>query len=111
MYNFSKEHAFLPFGKNACLFMRAFWGSMTFASQQTKPCVFRCVASVTHFFICEVGGMDNNDSGFPFLRRIDEVGRIVIPKDLRRVLGWEANTPVILRVENGNLVIKTLKED
>ena len=50
--------------------------------------------------------MSEKEEGFPFLRRIDEVGRLVIPKDLRRVLGWDSQTPVVLQIEKGRLVVQ-----
>ena len=52
--------------------------------------------------------MDKNT--FFFLRRLDKVGRIVVPRDLRRALGWEENTHLILQVENGCLVVKKIEK-
>ena len=34
--------------------------------------------------------MKTAESGFVFRRKLDEVGRIVVPKDIRNALGWQA---------------------
>lgn len=45
------------------------------------------------------------------VRNIDLAGRIVIPKELRRTLGWEVGDPIeIIGQENG-LVIKAYNPD
>ncbi|MDU7337262.1 MAG: AbrB/MazE/SpoVT family DNA-binding domain-containing protein [Clostridium sp.] len=45
------------------------------------------------------------------VRNIDLAGRIVIPKELRRTLGWEVGDPIeIIGQENG-LVIKAYHPD
>ncbi len=54
--------------------------------------------------------MGNNETGFPFLRRLDGVGRIVIPMDLRRALGWKENTTLVLCVQGDTLVVKEERE-
>ncbi|EFV78986.1 AbrB/MazE/SpoVT family DNA-binding domain-containing protein [Paraeggerthella hongkongensis] len=39
------------------------------------------------------------------VRRIDDLGRIVIPKEVRTLNGWEAGTPVeMFSTENGLMV-------
>lgn len=40
------------------------------------------------------------------VRRIDNLGRIVIPKEVRDVLGINANDPVEIFVENGYVLLK-----
>lgn len=39
------------------------------------------------------------------VRRIDDVGRIVLPKEMRRELDMKENQPVEISVENGSIVI------
>lgn len=43
------------------------------------------------------------------VRRIDELGRIVIPKEVRRSLGWESGTPMEMNVEHETLIISEYK--
>ena len=52
--------------------------------------------------------MNNQD----IVRRIDELGRIIIPKDIRRQLGWQEGDPVVFVIDNGTLIMKSyLKEE
>lgn len=42
---------------------------------------------------------------FSFLRRMDKMGRIVIPRDIRRILGWQTDTALTIRLcEDGVLL-------
>ena len=41
------------------------------------------------------------------VRRIDELGRIVIPKEIRKLMGIEAGAPMIITDENKNMVTFT----
>ena len=43
-------------------------------------------------------------------RKIDELGRILLPIELRNKMGWEANDSVSLYFVDGNTVIMQLKE-
>ena len=43
-------------------------------------------------------------------RRIDKLGRIVIPKDIRKFLEIENGSTLTLRVDNGKIVIEKRKE-
>lgn len=46
------------------------------------------------------------------IRRIDELGRVVMPKELRRVLNIPAGTPLEFYVEEGNkIVLKKYEPD
>lgn len=40
------------------------------------------------------------------VRRIDDIGRIVIPKELRRVLGFKEGTPLTFSIDKGKLVLE-----
>ena len=42
--------------------------------------------------------------------RINENGRVVIPASFRRALGIEPGDPVVLRIENNELRITTLRQ-
>lgn len=44
------------------------------------------------------------------IRRIDDLGRVVIPKEIRRARGWEEGAPIEI-VPNGNDVILRLYSD
>lgn len=44
-------------------------------------------------------------------RKIDELGRIVIPKDLRKQLGVKNGDPVKLKFADGNIVISKTSEN
>lgn len=39
--------------------------------------------------------------------RVGEQGRIVIPSELRKQLGIEAGTELVIRIESGRLVLET----
>ena len=40
------------------------------------------------------------------IRKIDKLGRIVIPKDLRKALSLTFDTEVEITVENGTIILK-----
>lgn len=40
------------------------------------------------------------------VRKIDSLGRIVIPKEIRRVNNWEEGTPLEIYVEGENVMFK-----
>lgn len=40
------------------------------------------------------------------VRRIDELGRIVLPKELRRTLGLREGDPLMMAVEDGQVIMK-----
>lgn len=44
------------------------------------------------------------------VREVDEVGRFVIPKEMRKVLGIEKDTPVGIEIEGDRLVLQKIKE-
>jgi transcriptional pleiotropic regulator of transition state genes len=39
------------------------------------------------------------------VRRIDPLGRLVIPKEIRRELGWGSEEPVEMYVEGKNVIV------
>ncbi|WP_283607930.1 AbrB/MazE/SpoVT family DNA-binding domain-containing protein [Faecalispora anaeroviscerum] len=45
------------------------------------------------------------------VRNIDLAGRIVIPKELRRALGWEVGDPLEIIGQDNGLVMKAYKPD
>lgn len=45
------------------------------------------------------------------VRRVDELGRIVIPKEIRRNMGITMNTPVEIFTENDSLCIRRYKSN
>ena len=45
------------------------------------------------------------------VRRIDDLGRIVIPKAIRISLGIEAGTPMELLLENGAVIFRKYQPD
>jgi len=40
------------------------------------------------------------------VRKIDALGRLVIPVELRKTLGWEIGSPVEFYVENETVILK-----
>jgi len=44
------------------------------------------------------------------VRRIDALGRIVIPVELRRTLGINVHDPLAMRLENGSIIIERFRE-
>ncbi|MED1403832.1 AbrB/MazE/SpoVT family DNA-binding domain-containing protein [Bacillus mycoides] len=40
------------------------------------------------------------------VRKIDELGRVVVPKELRNTLGLSEGTPIEIHVDGGNVVLK-----
>lgn len=45
-----------------------------------------------------------------FIRKIDELGRIVVPKDVRRALNFEKESAIEITVEDGAVILKKTKE-
>lgn len=46
------------------------------------------------------------------IRRIDDIGRVVIPKDIRKIMGINEGDPLELTMRNGELsIVKYLRED
>ena len=44
------------------------------------------------------------------VRKLDELGRLVIPMELRRRLGWDIRQPVAIRVENDEVIISRYRQ-
>lgn len=44
------------------------------------------------------------------VRKVDELGRIVLPKELRRTLEMEIKDPVEIYTENDTVIVKKFKE-
>ena len=40
------------------------------------------------------------------VRRVDEIGRLVIPKEIRKVYGIEHGTPMEFFIDNENIIIR-----
>lgn len=45
------------------------------------------------------------------VRRIDDLGRIVIPKEVRKVNGWNAGTPVEMFATDEGIMVREYKTD
>ena len=45
------------------------------------------------------------------IRKIDDLGRLVIPKEVRRVEGWKEGQPMEMFMDKGSLVIKPYNHD
>lgn len=41
------------------------------------------------------------------VRKIDDLGRVVIPKELRRTQGWEQGTPMEMFMDGNKLVMQS----
>lgn len=56
----------------------------------------------------KMGGtsMENNLKSTGMVRRVDELGRIVLPKELRKVLGIEKKDPLEIFTSGENIVLK-----
>ena len=50
--------------------------------------------------------MNGTENRFAFERKLDEVGRIVVPKDIRNTLGWQPQERLVLTVVEGTLVVQ-----
>ena len=49
-----------------------------------------------------------NDTGI--VRRVDDLGRIVIPMELRRTLGIHVKDPISISVDNEKIILEKFKE-
>lgn len=45
------------------------------------------------------------------VRKLDELGRVVIPKELRTTLGWEEKQPLEFFVDGPNVIMKGYRKD
>ena len=43
------------------------------------------------------------------IRSIDDLGRIVIPMEVRKTLGWGSGTPMEMQVDNDTLIVSEYK--
>lgn len=41
------------------------------------------------------------------VRKLDDLGRIVVPKEIRRQLGWNPGTPLSIIPTDGGVIIQT----
>ena len=51
--------------------------------------------------------MENN---YP-IHKIDDLGRVLIPKEVRVALGWEVGNSLALKVEDGTLVLVCIEQE
>lgn len=49
-----------------------------------------------------------NDTGI--VRRVDDLGRIVIPMELRRTLGIHVKDPISISVDNEKIILEKFKD-
>ncbi|SSS88656.1 Transition state regulatory protein AbrB [Acinetobacter baumannii] len=45
------------------------------------------------------------------VRNIDHLGRVVVPKEVRKIQGWDANTPMEMFMDGNKLVIQEYRKD
>ncbi|MGM9925196.1 MAG: AbrB/MazE/SpoVT family DNA-binding domain-containing protein [Bacillus sp. (in: firmicutes)] len=45
------------------------------------------------------------------IRKIDELGRVVIPAEIRRAHGWDANQPMEMFMDGNSVVMKPYGQD
>lgn len=45
------------------------------------------------------------------VRNIDQLGRLVIPKEVRKTQGWDANTPMEMFMDGNKLVVQEYRKD
>ena len=45
------------------------------------------------------------------VRRVDNLGRVVVPKELRRSLGWDEDTPLEIFTIDGGVVFKKYRKE
>ena len=50
--------------------------------------------------------MNNNDNNLYILRRIDDLGRIVIPKTIREQVGFKVDDQLYVIVVDGGIMLK-----
>lgn len=46
-----------------------------------------------------------------FMRKIDDVGRIVLQMEMRSVLGWDMDTDISITMEEGRLILREIKSN
>ena len=42
-------------------------------------------------------------------RTIDELGRVIVPKEARQAMGWDKGTKIAIYVHNDTLVLETIE--
>lgn len=45
------------------------------------------------------------------VRKIDELGRVVIPKEIRRTKQWDTGTPIEMFTDGDDLVLREYEQD
>ena len=99
--NFVLRNVF-AFGKNAFFRFTFFRTAENLCRNKQKQCVFRCVASATHFLFFRGENMD-----FKTNRSLDDMGRLVIPADFRKLYGIKPGEKVVITAtDQGILVTK-----
>ncbi len=90
-------------GKNTGLYTRVYCNLCTVSQQRLR--VFRCVAYAAHFFNLGEKYMDLKPLPVEFIKKIDGVGRLVIPEELRKVLNITGPTEVVLTYTDQGILI------
>lgn len=44
--------------------------------------------------------------GIGIVRHLDQLGRVVLPKETRDILGWEGGTPLVVSTEGHMIVLR-----
>lgn len=45
------------------------------------------------------------------VRNIDQLGRIVVPMEVRKIQGWDANTPMEMFIDGNKLVVQEYRKE
>jgi AbrB family looped-hinge helix DNA binding protein len=64
-----------------------------------------CDKIILHLYRCKIKKKDNNMEQIGIVKEIDSLGRIHIPKEIRKMLGLEKNVELVITQEG--LLIKS----
>ncbi len=70
-------------------------------------CVFRCAASVAHFFIF-MGVFMKRD--FMYIRPVDSLGRVCLPIEMRRAYDMENGTQVVITPTEDGIFLRCIAD-
>lgn len=45
------------------------------------------------------------------VRNIDQLGRLVVPMEVRKIQGWDANTPMEMFIDGNKLVVQEYRKE
>ena len=73
---------------------------MNLCSNKERSCVFRCVASAAHFLLLRRNIMN------VVIKKVDKLGRIVLPMSYRKALGLDTDSEVVLNICDGVITVE-----